>query len=174
MVGRPRAPHAGAPWHVRCAIEQDPVPWPIVLVMEPMMSGPPWDGLVLRSTATLQEPQFSRVLFQSSFRATLEQAIVRQDAVMVVVAGEGPGSPLGRSALGIRTRAVAAAVSALPVGRRRRPVVGAAWFDIDREQLQAFELEDHTQKLRPLPCFERLLDLAASELDSRPSRLGRQ
>jgi hypothetical protein len=136
---------------------------PVLLVLPPLLVGPPWDDLVARAAATLQEPQFARVLPASSTRATLEQALACQDVRSVVVADEGPGSPIGASSIGVRTRAVAHAVAALPAGRRRRPTVGALWFDTVAGDWHGFVFDEQQQRLVRLPVAWQLLDGADND-----------
>lgn len=149
------------------ALAANAEPLPVLLVLQPTMVGPPWDELVARAAATLQEPQFSRVLPEASTRATLELAIARLPVRHVVIGGEGPGSPLGAAPLGVRTRAIATAVAALPLGRRRRPSVDALWFDSDARRWLAYELDASTGSLTRLcdPMSLLGLDPTSAALD---------
>ena len=140
-------------------------PLPLVLFLEPTTDDPVWDGIVARASATIQTPGFSRTLDGAGARASLEQALAQEPVRFVVVGGEGDGPPLGRSSLGLRTRAVATALRVLPVARRRPGLaVVALWFDTGQRRFLAFVLDPGTDTFTPC-AVEAVLPGVATVLE---------
>lgn len=116
------ARHGGTRWAVDGSL-------PLLLLVEPTMTGGPWDEFVTRTVSTVQVPAFSRDLRGPGVRATIERAVVVERVRGVVVCGEGPGTAVGTAPLprSSCSPGTSTAVAARAAARARAPRSTHRW-----------------------------------------------
>lgn len=127
--------HAATPWPFERTQE---TPLPVLLMLQPMMSGEPWAELVARVVGTVQVHDVAADPVSAGVQATIDDAIYRQCIQAVLVCCEGPHTLVRHAELAARTRKVAAAVRASASRSSRRATVGALWFDPEKEHVSLF------------------------------------
>lgn len=107
---------------------------PVLLVLEPTMTGSPWSAAVTRAASTLQVRGLGEQAADVGVASTVAYALEVQGVERVVVGGEGPGAP--PASFGAR----AAALSRLVDSLARRPVpLDALWLDTSSGRVAAVQ-----------------------------------
>ena len=126
---------------------------PVLLVLEPTMTGRPWSAAVARAASTLQVRGVGERTTDAGVASTIAYALDVQGVERIVVGGEGPGAP--PSSFGARAAELSRLVDALA----RRPVpLDAVWLDTSSGRVSAVGTEEPVA-----PLVDALLAPRAAE-----------
>lgn len=158
------------PWRPARVAHPQARPVPLLLVLEPTLTGWPWSAAVSHAASTLQARAVAQHLDAPGVQATLAFALEWQQVQSVVLCGQGPWAAAGATALRPLALALREALEGICPGRTSPPPIEALWLESSTGALHALGMEPSSGlPCASHPCSEPLERLVAA-LGSSPAQ----
>jgi len=148
------------PWRAARVAHPQARPVPLLLVLEPTLSGWPWSAAVSHAASTLQALGVAQHLDAPGVQATLAFAVELQGVQSVVLCGQGPWAAAGATALRPLAHALRVALQGLCAAPAPPPPVEGLWLETSSGTLHALG----THPASGLPCASQPCSEPLSQL----------